>query len=191
MAYVSTAVVVVGMLCLFDLVLTLGVIRRLREHTRLLNESPRGSSGGLPPGAELQAGETVGNFVATSIAGEALSQNQLTGRTLVGFFSPGCQPCAEQLPTFIAAAQSTQHGFERVLAVVVAGGRDGDAYAAQLAAVAQVVAEEPDGPVQAAFKVRGFPTIYLLDADVVAAGGFSMNALAGQLTSAPAETAAV
>jgi len=36
MAILSAAIVVVGLLCLADLLLTFGVIRRLREHTEQL-----------------------------------------------------------------------------------------------------------------------------------------------------------
>lgn len=46
MPFLITAVVLVGLLCALDLVLGLGVIKRLREHTEMLN-----NLNGRPPSA--------------------------------------------------------------------------------------------------------------------------------------------
>jgi thiol-disulfide isomerase/thioredoxin len=179
MAYLTGAVVLVGLLCLLDLVLTLGVVRRLREHTSLL-EQRRGLPAGFsePPGVPV--GETVGGFVASTAGGEPVSRELLAGRTLVGFFAPGCGPCAEQLPVFIERARSMPGGRMEVLALVIGG--DGSAadqeYGERLAPVAQVVMEAPGGPLQQAFRVSAYPTLFLVDTGgVVVAGGVSMSAL--------------
>lgn len=187
MGYLTAAVVVVGLLCLLDLVLTLGVIRRLREHTDLLDRSMAGMS----PPVGVPVGETVAEFAATTIEGEPVSRELLAGRTLVGFFSPGCQPCEEQMPGFIEYARSNPGGTPHVLAVVAAVATDDVAtdkeYVQRLAPVARVVVEEPAGPVQAAFQVTGYPAIYLVDdGGVVAAAGWAMNALDGATASPPA-----
>jgi hypothetical protein len=176
MAFLAAAVVVVGPLCLLDLVLTLGVIRQLRQHATLLGRLQQERPGGFA----MAAGETVADFAATTTGGEAVSRELLGGRSLVGFFLLRCQPCAQQLPRFVEFARSVPGGAERVLAVVAGGPIEETEYARQLAPVARVVIEEARGPVQAAFQVRGFPTLYLVDAGgVVAAAGPTMSAVEG------------
>lgn len=178
MAYLTAAVVLVGLLCLLDLVLTLGVIRRLREHTSLLEQRP-GLSDAFPEPLGVPVGETVGAFEATTPGGEQVSRDLLAGRTLVGFFAPGCGPCAEQLPAFIERARSMPGGRGEALAVVVGDESAGDpAYEQRLAPVAQVVVEGAAGPLQQAFGVRAYPSLFLVETGgVVAAGGTSMSAI--------------
>ncbi|GAA2590071.1 hypothetical protein SMC26_20370 [Actinomadura fulvescens] len=152
MAFLLALVVFVGLLCTVDLLLTVGVIRRLREHTELLaarNEPP----GGLP------VGSAVGEFTAVDTDGRAVTRESLDDGTLVGFFSPGCAPCEEIKPRFAEAAGTD--GGRRALAVV--SGPGGRETAEGLSAVARVIVEDdPGGPVCAAFQVQAFPTLYRL-----------------------------
>ncbi|MEV0810715.1 hypothetical protein [Micromonospora sp. NPDC050200] len=62
-----TALVVVAVLCLFNLLLSFGMIRRLRQHTELLNR-PRHE----PAEQDLvrPVGSTVGEFVTTTVDGD-------------------------------------------------------------------------------------------------------------------------
>lgn len=169
MTYLEAAVLTVGLLCLLNLLLTFGVIRRLRQHTEHLN---RLAPTELAPG--IGVGEAVGDFQTTTTTGETLSRTGLTGETLVGFFSPGCQPCATQLPHFIELARELPGGRAQALAVVVAGTEAGQDYVDRLAPVARVVTEGPDGVLQAAFQVTGFPMLLRLDDAVVRAAGVTV-----------------
>jgi hypothetical protein len=172
--YLTAAVVAVGLVCLLDLVLSVGVIRRLRVHADHLNRLLQvgGPAGGVP------VGETVGAFTATTIDGEAVSRELLAGQTLVGFFSPGCQPCAAQLPRFVDYARASSRRPGRVLAVVDTDGEDGKDYVERLSRVGPVVVEGHDGPLQAAFRVTSFPMLYLVgDGGVVVASGVAMDNL--------------
>jgi thiol-disulfide isomerase/thioredoxin len=196
MAYLTAAVVVVGLLCLLDLLLTLGVIRRLREHTSKLAQLASGLSAGFPEELGVPVGEAVAGFAATATGGGLVSRELLAGRTLVGFFAPGCGPCEEQLPGFVEYAQSLPGGPGQAVAVVVGGDgaqdTKGSEYVERLDPVAQVVVEAPGGPVQSAFRVNGYPTLYLVDiGGVVVAGGMSMRALENVPVSPIAETATV
>lgn len=174
MVYLTAAVVVVGLLCLLDLVLTFGVIRRLREHTSLLSQVQLGG----PAGIGAPVGSRVTDFTATTADREVVSRQSLAARTLVGFFSPGCQPCAEELPGFIERARSMPGGPEHVLSVVSGDAAEASEYVSSLSPVAQVVVEEPGGPVQTAFRVAGFPALFLVDhGGVVAAAGTSVATL--------------
>src|SRR5690606_37070056 len=62
-ALLTAAVLLVGALCVLNLVLTVGVIRRLREHTELIQNMPRMQP---PEQIMLPAGETVGPFTAVT-----------------------------------------------------------------------------------------------------------------------------
>ncbi|MGH3917123.1 MAG: TlpA family protein disulfide reductase [Pseudonocardiaceae bacterium] len=153
MTLLSVAIALVAVLCLVDLVLTLGVVRRLRDHSQrlaLLQDSPTDELAIRSPGG------AVDPFTATSMTGEAVSFDDLTEPTLVGFFAPDCPSCVEKLPSFISYAKAFPGGKRRTLAVV-AGEAGGVKYRRTLAEVATVVVERELGPVQKAFGTSGFP----------------------------------
>ncbi|MFF4623410.1 TlpA family protein disulfide reductase [Nonomuraea jabiensis] len=165
MQYLVAAVVLVGLLGLVNLLLTVGVIRRLRSQSL----PPSMPVEGLAPGAR------VPQFAATSTSGEPISDELLSGPAMVGFFSRGCRPCKDLLPLFVERARGTS---DAVLAVVVADpGEDSAADIERLAEVARVVTEAPQGPLQTAFKVNGYPTVITIDAgDTVVSSGHTMPA---------------
>jgi thiol-disulfide isomerase/thioredoxin len=153
MVYLTAAVVLVGLLGLANLLLLVGVVRRLRKLSAQLPEMVNGP----------EPGEKIPSFTALTSEGDPISAESLMGTpALIGFFSPSCAPCRQLLPEFVERAGRTS---DPVMAVVVSGGDD-DAAAEfeRLAAVAQVVREEPHGPLQKAFRVSGFPTVITTDA---------------------------
>jgi len=168
--------VLVGTVALLNLVLTFGVIRRLREHTGLLAERDRPEG----PAVMLATGEAPDEFAATTTGGERLTRDDLGG-ALVGFFSPNCGPCREQAPLFVRRAAGTAGGRSRVLAVVVGDETAVAQMVAEFEPVARVVVERgvaAEGSVSQAFGVRGFPALAVLDADgAVAASGFELDRL--------------
>ena len=167
-------VVLAVALTLFNLVLTIGVIRRLREHTGLL--SARGGATDVM----LDVGEIPGDFSAATTDGEHVSRDTLIGEQLVGFLSPGCGPCKEILPQFVERAAVA--GRANALAVVAPGAEDADGLVAQLEPVARVVVERDDDSVSRAFKVRGFPALCRLNADkVVTSSGTDVLRVTGAL----------
>ncbi|GIJ70528.1 TlpA family protein disulfide reductase [Virgisporangium ochraceum] len=156
MALLTAAVVVVGTVGVVNLVLTVGVIRRLREHEELLRRGPQGRPvSGLAPGA------TVPDFSVRTRAGGHRSGADFSGDTLVGFFSVGCQPCEELVPQFVEAARTHPGGPARVLAVVT--GREPDTLADALAPVADVVVDAEADTLAKVFQVSAFPTLMLVD----------------------------
>ena len=160
MPYLVAAAVLVGLLAVLNLVLTFGVIRRLREHTSLLSARPQ------QPDLMLPAGEQAGEFAATTTDGDPVSRDLLAGRTLVAHLSTTCRPCQEQLPEFLAVAGGFPGGRRQVLAVISSSGEEDETaseYAERLAPVARVVVERGRGPVAAAFGVRGFPSFAVVE----------------------------
>ncbi|MEV4176855.1 TlpA disulfide reductase family protein [Nonomuraea sp. NPDC049709] len=156
MPYLIVAVVLVGVLCLLNLLLTVGVIRRLRKQAA--------SAASLPPMEDgLAIGEEIPEFAATTTDGEPISDALIDGPALVGFFSPSCEPCRELMPRFIDHARRTPAA---VLAVVVTDSdQEAVADVERLAEVARVVVEAPHGAIQGAFQVAGYPTVFEIGAD--------------------------
>jgi hypothetical protein len=166
MPIMIAAVGLAAALCLLDLLLTFGVIRRLREHTTILSALRRPND--LPQG--LSPGELPAGFSATTMDGEQV--NGTAGMRLVAFFAAWCSVCPGTVPPFLDYLRGNGIARDRVLAVLIDGDGEPPPYLAQLAAVARVSIEPSDGALSAAFKVPAFPTFVLLDADgaVLASG---------------------
>ncbi|MET8138708.1 TlpA disulfide reductase family protein [Sphaerisporangium sp. NPDC005288] len=165
MTYLAAAVVLLGTLCLLNLVLTIGILRRMRAQATLTG-GPAGAPSALGPGA------AVGTFTAVTTDGEPVSSATLTG--LVGFFSSGCEPCHKLLPRFVERAREL--GRENVLAVL--GGADEAALRALGPVARVVVAERDGGPVARAFQNTWTPMLYLIGEDHrIAAVGTRMEEL--------------
>jgi hypothetical protein len=153
-------------LCLLDLLLTFGVIRRLREHTALLSVL-----GAPPPVLGLETGRQPGAFSAVTTSGEVVTD--AARLRMVGFFSSSCSACPERVPPFVEYLSNHRLGRDSVLAVIQSGDDEPVGYLDQMAEVALVCVEPADGKVARAFEVNGFPLFFLLDADgAVAVSGY-------------------
>ena len=167
MPILIAAVVVVGCLCLLDLLLTFGVIRRLREHTSMLT----GAGGSEPPPIGLEAGKPPGAFSAVATSGEEVSG--AAGLEVVAFFSSWCSICPERVPPFVEYLSRHHMRRDSVLAVVAADSSTPPSYLDRLAEVALACVEPTGGEIATAFQVQGFPAFFLVDADgVVAVNGY-------------------
>ncbi|SCL46616.1 hypothetical protein GA0070606_1020 [Micromonospora citrea] len=173
MALLTVAVVLVGALGLLNLVLLLGVVRRLREHTDLLNDRHN-----QPPEVMLEVGSLPGDFVSTTVDGQVRTRADIPPMTLVAFLTPSCEHCEEQVPLLIDRARSMPGGAEHVWVVVVGKGPETEPYAAQFAGLATVFVEPGSGPLPIAFGIKGFPAFGLLDErGVVASTAFGIARL--------------
>jgi AhpC/TSA family len=154
----------VGAVVVLNLLLTVGIIFRLRQHTeKLANLS---AVGGPASSIMIGVGERAGEFATTTTDGEPVSRDLLSGLTLVGVLTPDCGACKERLPEFIARAETFPGGRGQVLAVLAGEPAQVEPYREQLAPVARVVIERPmEGPVAAALKVQGWPAFGVLDAE--------------------------
>jgi hypothetical protein len=176
MPVLIAAVVAAGGLCLLNLLLTFGVIRRLREHTAIL-----ASIGGSEDVFGLQAGQSPGAFSAVTIAGNTVSN--ASSLRMIAFLASFCSVCPERVPSFVEYVISHQIGRDSVLAVVAGDITGPPVYLDRLAGVAQVCFEPVGGEVGRAFGVRGFPVFALLDASgTLIASGPDPSQLAEPLT---------
>jgi hypothetical protein len=180
MPYLTAAVVIVGALCVLNLLLTFGVVRRLREHTELLSARRPDMSSDV-----IATGEQPGGFTVADTEGTPVGPADLAGDALLGFFTPTCPACRESLPEFLALAARVPGGRDKVVAVVSgaleadgshAGGDAADLMA-RLGEVARVLPEPHDGPVSAAFQVVAYPSWVLMDGPVVGASAVGMDRL--------------
>jgi thiol-disulfide isomerase/thioredoxin len=178
MPYLIAAVVIVGVLCVLNLLLTYGVIRRLREHGELLAKG-----GPAVPDLMARPGAVVGPFAATTVDGDELVADDLGPGTLVGFFSPSCPACVHQLPEFVDAAAAHPGGRDGVLAVV-GGHEEAAEQVAALSSGARVVVAAPGAEIEKAFEVKGYPAFAMLGEDRVVTASGMMAAVAGQAAKA-------
>lgn len=170
MSYLVAAVLLVGLVGAFNLALVFGVIRRLRVHGEKLSRLDAS-----PADTLLPAGAVVPPFVASTVDGRAVSRDTLADRTVVGFFTPDCEPCRERVPEFLVYAA----GFPGpALAVAVGDPVETEALVVALASAADVVVEPVDGPLQSAFRVTGYPALCVVDSSgLLLAGGTVMRNL--------------
>lgn len=185
MSYTTAALTTLAVLCLINIALTLGVIRRLAALAQAPGSGGGGCGGDGPP-IGLAPGATVGDFSVTTVNGEPVSRAGLRGSTLVGFLAPGCPSCEDSVPAFIARAESAHGGRDHVLAVVLGDPEVGSWLHGRLAPVARVVAEQEErGPLARAFAVDSLPAFAVLSGSTVVA----THALPERLPGSVPETA--
>lgn len=172
MSSLAAAVIGAGSLGLVNLWLTVAMARRLREHSeQLARQAPER----MPPrSVGPEPGTTVPEFSVTTVSGALVSAADLRGAgSLIGFFTPGCQPCRAQVQSFVTLARSLPGGRSHALAVVFNGGRatanlavaDTGSLAEDLAEAAQVIIGSAATKVAAALSVTGYPSFILIGAD--------------------------
>lgn len=171
MAYLYVLVILLGLLTAANLFLTVGVIRRLREHTAQL--AAVGDDVGQ---VALPAGSHVSNFAALSTDGHELNSAMLSEDTVVAFFSPQCPACKERLPHFTAYASKVEDEV-RTVAVAVGTSEATRALVGQLGTVTSVVVEPDRGPMQQAFGVSGYPAFLRVRDGLVLASGYELGSV--------------
>lgn len=138
MTILVAAVILVGALCVFDLLLTFAVLRRLREHTAEL----------AVLGVSRSAGPDVGALVGKRLPESVLAH----APRLVGVFDAHCSTCFEHAPAFAAEAAGTA-----LAAVVTGSGPKADELAGRLAGIPVVTGSDAE-EVVTALGIPAFPT---------------------------------
>ncbi|MEQ4720978.1 hypothetical protein [Nonomuraea sp. B19D2] len=146
MPFLIAAVVLVGMLCLFDLVLTLAVLRRLREHTAELQRLAGTSTTLMPYDPGVLVGRTL--------------PQDMAGPRLVGFFDVSCDTCHERAPQFAVEAKD-----QTALAVIAGDADEAGDLIEVLGGVAGVVTGDDALRIVHALGIQAFPTFLRADQD--------------------------
>jgi len=182
MSVLWAALAIVCAICLLNLVLTVAVIRRLKEHTELINQGSLRSS--APDEITLPAGSQVGDFRAVTGDDRVVTRDDLREGLLVAFFSPHCPSCEEQKPAFVRYAAGLPGGRDDVIAVLLGSPEELEGLRAELSGIAQIVIEpDVDGGMSKAFGLSGYPAFCLMGQDgVLAVTGFRADVLSGSVT---------
>jgi thiol-disulfide isomerase/thioredoxin len=156
-----------GVLCLLNLLITSGITRRLREHSAILSRLAAGGTGDPDgQGPELpRPGSVVAEFRTVSTHGVQLTRDTLPTNSVVGFFSPDCAPCREQLPLFVTYAADRPGESDRFFAVVAGNGDKVAEAVAQFGDSAHVVTGHAGTEISRAFSVGVYPTFVVLGAN--------------------------
>lgn len=149
MPFLIAAVVLVGVLCLVDLLLTFAVLRRLREHTAELERLASGPRT-LPFDPSFLVGRTL----------PATATRALPGLRLVGLFDADCGSCHEHAPKFAAEARP-----DTSLAIITGTGRQVQNLVDVVGQVSAVVVAEEAAAVAAELGIEAFPMFLQVDAE--------------------------
>lgn len=155
---------------LFNLLLILGIVRRMRQMGPII--PPEYIESGPQPGMPLPE-----FAVGTTDGSRADSSAFSGGRGLVAFLSVGCSACSAQLPLLRNYIANERIDVSRSL-VLVSGDPDGQSeYARAASAFAHVVVEDMNGPLMKTFGIKAFPTVLALRDGRVHANAPSVSAL--------------
>src|SRR6266567_2160843 len=119
MVYLEAALALVVGLLLLNLLLSLGIVRRLRQQDARLVALESGRN-------RVRPGTNVPAFSTTTIDGEPLTEGWFQERlSIVAFVSYGCSACHEQLPVLTEMLSRPESGGLKALVAIAALG-DGD-----------------------------------------------------------------
>ncbi|TCB96822.1 hypothetical protein E0H26_14520 [Micromonospora zingiberis] len=152
MPILVAAVVVLGALCVLNLILTIGLAKRLREQSERLGDL------GRPP-TRVRVGQAIDAFDSATVDGHPIRSTDIADGTVVAFLSPTCGPCQDKLPALVEYGAQTWPD-EPLVAVVTGDDDSADEFVQRLRPVARVVREDRDGgAVGTAFGVSAYPII--------------------------------
>ena len=189
MSVLAAVTAVLAVATAFHLLITYGLVRRLRAHTDLLAVLTAGASRLLPAGTPIPA------FTAETTGGDTITQASLWHPAAVALLAVDCPHCRTNLPDFIAYAHGGGYAPAQILAVVTSGEHTDpaarDTMVGALTPHAAVVCEPSQGgTITTALSIQAFPTFYLTSADAtLTAGAHAVSQLPGTTTRTPAPAA--
>lgn len=151
-----TTIAVLGALTIINLVLTAGIIRRLRD----ISASGGGSSQvSTLPDVVLSRGEQPASFEVQDACGETITEQIFKGeKTLLGVIAQGCSLCAERLPDYVEVAKKSGARGEQVITLVIADADYAETVSKTVGPSSRFIIESaPDGPFARALKLSGYP----------------------------------
>jgi hypothetical protein len=149
MIFLIAAVVLVGALCVFDLLLTFAVLRRLREQSAELARLA-----GQAQFAPYDPGVLVGRTLPRADA------DSVDRPRLVAFFDVNCDACHEHAPQFAVAARA-----HAAMAVISGAGPRLDDLVEMVGGVSSVITAERADNLVKAVGVEAFPTFLRVGPD--------------------------
>ena len=157
MAYLAAAVALVSALGVLNLLLTVTVIRRLRQAPSVLG-------GHSAEQRLLRVGATVTGFSSTTVDGLRITGTSFHAPTLVTFFSTDCGACTDEIPHVVAWLERHRYPRAQALAVVTGDPDQAGPFLDALRERVALVVEPVHGALSTAFATTAFPACYLVDA---------------------------
>jgi hypothetical protein len=158
MAFIVSGFILVGGLCLLNLLLTFGVLRRLREHSARLANVPDFN---VEDASMKFTGRPLPDYTARTIDGTEISPRSLTGGPcMIAVLRVGCGPCHEQLPGFVGWAADSD---ATAMAIVTGPDSETAGMVDHLADVSIVVAGREADALAETLGVNAFPTFLEVD----------------------------
>lgn len=162
----AVVIVVVGVTAL-NLLFTIGLVRRVREHeAQIAALGATGEHLGIPLGAY------VPNVEVLDVRAQEISPTW-PGDTVVGFFSTTCDACREHLPEYLAWASQR----DRLQTICVIDGPTDDALEMARGAddVARLVLAPHAKALADGFAITGVPVLFQVVAGRVLASGLRVT----------------
>ena len=149
------SVVLLWVLVLFNLVLTLGLVRRANANA---GPQPMEEEG-------LETGEQAPDFTAETLDGQAVSLATYAGRDVVFLFmSPSCEACREQLPTLEVLGPAARQAGKEIVYVSNAGATETLSYVQEFAVTLPVIVAPPErSSFPKDYKITNVPSYCLVD----------------------------
>jgi len=157
-------------LVLLNLLLTLGLARRVRA--------------AFPKIEMLKVGQQAPDFTAQTLQGQAVSLADYAGRAVAFIFtSPHCQPCREQLPTLQALKPKAEEFNVELVMVSDANENETRTLASELdGSLPILIAPRERTTFIADYKATAMPSYCLVDAHgKVRAAGIGLMGLEGEI----------
>lgn len=165
MMVLTTAVVVLGILCVLNLAVSAAVIRRLRH---LPGRDTPPPTGGLPPGS------AVPEFALRSEHGDPLDLESLRGRhTLIAFLSTTCSTCVAQAPGLAARRTELTDAGTDVITVLLNNGPDARGLRTLLSSAGTLLTDADALSLTQAFRIEATPTYCLIGPDATVTASFA------------------
>lgn len=172
----SLTVLVLAILTLFNLLLTVGVVRRLRKHSELLSALDGGVPVGVGP-VKPAVGEVLPDFAVTTVQNAIVTrQNMTKGTAVLGFFTTDCAPCLTLFPDFLKHLSERRYDNALIVLNASADGRAQD-MARQAGSLAHVAVVADIDDVAGDLGVDRFPTVISTTGGVVRSNGASLGTL--------------
>ena len=110
-----------------------------------------------PTAESLKSGDPIPPFTAQTLSGKSISNRSSRGVTLLNFITPNCPFCAEQLELLNAIAAQFSYEWINITPAL------SSEWSKESSSAEWV--EDKAGELQRLFKVRGYPTLYVLGND--------------------------
>ena len=177
MSVLAAAVVVLTLITLVNLLLVLGVIRRLRTQA---GPRPAANPFGLADAEPLvlPAGSPLPDLRLPGVDGTPLALRDLADRrVLMAFLSEGCGSCHLELPRIRDLAARAAADGAAVVIVVLTDHGDPE-LEEPFAGLATVTRDAARGPLSREFGITSFPSYLVFDHDALVGSAFTIDRVA-------------